>query len=116
MINEVKKYTNDEGMSVQAYIPTLTEEASERTEMSPELIAYEGTVGIKTPMGVQPIHFPFPDDYTLEQCFEKFEEVADIEIKKIMEEAEQKQKDENLILTPGQGRGQGSGGNVIQMP
>jgi hypothetical protein len=98
MIEEVKKYTNEKGMSVTAYIPL-----SEETDVLMNT-RYDGTVGIRTPMGVQPIQFPFPKDFTLEQCFEKFEEVADVEIKKIMEEAEAKQKEDNLIVTPGQAK------------
>jgi len=93
MIYETKAYIDDDGKSITAYIPT--EETDEKQR-------HEGTVGVRTPMGVQPLHFPFPDELTLEECFEKFEEVADVEVKKIMEEYEKKQQEENLIITPGE--------------
>ena len=106
MIKEVKKYTDDEGKSVTAYIPM---EAYKMDATRDELIAYEGQVGIQTPMGIAPIRFPFPDDYTLEKCFENFENIATVEVDKVMKEAEkkakeaeQKAKDDNLILIPGQ--------------
>ena len=110
MIKEVKKYTDDEGKSVTAYIP-LEIEKSENKET--ELIAYEGQVGVQTPMGVAPIRFPFPDNYTLEQCFENFKDIADIEVEKVMKEAEERAKEvekqtkeDNLIVTPDQMRQQ----------
>ena len=96
MIEEVKKYTNEQGKGVTAYIPMTSN--SEETK-NPH---YDGTVGIRTPMGIQPVQFPFPENFTLEQCFEKFEEIADIEVKKIMVEAEKRHNEENLIVTPGQ--------------
>jgi len=93
MIEEVKKYTNEKGMGVTEYTPVSNSDVYIKPR-------YDGTVGIRTPMGVQPIQFPFPEDFTLEQCFEKFEEIADVEVQKIMKEAEEKQKEENLIVTP----------------
>jgi len=95
MIKEVKKYTDDDGKSVTAYIPISVAPTE-------DMIAYEGQVGIQTPMGIAPIRFPFPEDYTLEKCFEKFEDIANIEVDRIMKEAEEKAKNENLIVTPGQ--------------
>jgi len=112
MIREVKKYTDDNGASVTAYIPILNEEESKIVTNTP-LSAYEGQVGIPTPMGVAPIKFPFPEDFTLEQCFERFMEIAEIEVEKIMKEAEEKAKNDNLIITPGQAAKQG---NLIQFP
>jgi len=107
MIEEVKKYTDEEGKGVTEYIPLSTGEGVATKER------YEGTVGIKTPMGIQPLSFPFPEGYSLEKCFEHFEDIADVEIKKIMEEAEAKQKEENLIITPGQAA---KGGGIVQFP
>lgn len=105
MIEEIKKYTNEEGKGVTTY--------TSLEGVEPHKIRYEGTVGIRTPMGVQPIHFPFPDEYTLEKCFEDFETVADVEVKKIMEEAEKQHKEENLIVTPDQVKEQGG---IVQFP
>lgn len=100
MIKEVKKYTDDEGRSVTAYIP-LSDIVDK--------IDYEGQVGIQTPMGIAPIRFPFPENYTLEQCYENFEKIATEEVNRVVKEAEKKAKEveeqtknENLILTPEQ--------------
>jgi len=109
MIEEVKKFTNEEGKGVTAYIP-LAKYDKETEPMQNTKTRYEGTVGIRSPMGIQPLPFPFPEGYTLEKCFEDFEGVADVEIKKIMDEMEAKQKEENLIVTPGQAN---SGGITI---
>jgi len=94
MIQEVKRYTDDVGRNVMAYVPMVSSEEHPK-------VRYEGTVGIRTPMGVMPIHFDFPEDYTLPQCFQDFEKVADVEIQKVKQEAE----DQNLIVTPGQTEG-----------
>ena len=96
MIEEVKKYTNEKGMGVSAYIPVLDKDKMYTEDEIPPT-RYDGTVGIRTPMGVQPIQFPFPEDFTLEQCFEKFEEIADVEVQKIMKEAEEKQKEDASV-------------------
>jgi hypothetical protein len=103
MIEEVKKYTDEQGKSVTAYVPmSLTEDSNKDTK---SLTHYDGTVGIRTPVGVQPIQFPFPENFSLEQCFEKFEEIANVEVEKIMTEAKKKHDEENLIVTPDQVKG-----------
>jgi len=101
MIKEVRKFTDDDGRTVKAYYPYISKGGEifdihmVDSESKPY---YEGTVGIRTPDGrIAPIDFPFPDDYTLEQCFENFEDIANKEIKKIMD----KQEDKNRIITPG---------------
>jgi len=102
MIKETKNYTDDDGKSVTAHVPINIIEQSENGDSWEEYIDYEGTVGIRTPMGIQPIHFPFPKGFKLEQCFESFEDIADEEIKRMQKEAQEKQKEDNLIITPGQ--------------
>ena len=116
MIKEVKKYTDDKGRSVTAYIPLNMDGDAVCKE---KFIAYEGQVGIPTPMGVHPVRFPFPEDYTLEKCYEEFEGIAMVEVEKVIEEAEKRQKeaeekakDENLILTPGQAAQEGQGQSI----
>lgn len=114
MIEEVKKFTNEEGKGITMYCPIAPDGEDKIPQTNPKYqVHFDGTVGVRGPMGIQPIHFPFPKDYTLEKCFEEFEDVADVEIKKIMEELESKQKKENLIITPGQAN---SGGTQIQSP
>ena len=96
MIVEVKRYTDDDGRSITAYVPIEIE------DIKAENIRYEGSVGVNTNMGVMPAHFPFPEGYSLEKCFEQFETIADEEITKQIKEAEEKKREENLIVTPGQ--------------
>ena len=105
MIREVKKYTDDDGKSVTAYVPKKIQGDSEehlRGSKAEDLTMYEGQVGIQTPMGIAPVRFNFPDDYTLERCFEEFEDIANVEVEKQIKEAEDKARNENLIVTPGQ--------------
>ena len=90
MIQEIKRYTDEKGKSVKEYVPI------EKDQMVGARSTFEGTVGIQSPMGVVPIDFPFPEDYTLEQCFENFENIANIEVQKIIEE----EKEKNRIVTP----------------
>jgi len=113
MIKEVKKYIDDDARVVTAYIPL---EAGKSEVLQEELAAYEGQVRVSTPMGMAHIVFPFPFNYTLEQCYENFEDIATAETNRIMEEeekrvqeAEEKAKEDNLILTPEQMRAQGQG-------
>lgn len=102
MITEIKSYTDDQGKSVKSYVPVLAEDVL--------LTRYEGTVGIQTPRGIMPMDFPFPEDYTLEKCFEDFEEVAKREVNSQMEEAKKAAAEQSRIITPEQARN-----NVIQM-
>jgi len=93
MIQEIKRYTDSQGRSIKGYYPVKC-----GVDVNPISPHYEGTVGIQSPRGVIPIDFPFPKDYDLEQCFEKFEETANIEVNKIIEE----EKEKSRIVTPGQ--------------
>ena len=109
MIKEVKKYTDDDGRTVTAYIPF--------DEKSKHIVAYEGQVGIQTPMGVAPVRFPFPPSFTLKDCFDNFEETANTEVDRIIKEAEEKTKEDNLIMTPQQVQQASMGnGQTIQFP
>jgi len=107
VITEIKSYTNEQGKSVKVYIPTLTEDSL--------LTRYEGTVGIQTPRGIVPMSFPFPDDFTLEKCFEDFEEVAQREVESQMKEAKESAEDRNRIITPGSPTPPPTNDNIIQM-
>ena len=102
MIKEVKEYTDDDGKIVKAYCP-LPQHNNLGGDI-PTTVLYGGTVGINTPMGMMPIHFDFPKGYDLKKCFEEFETIADIEVKRQIKEAQEKEKDDNLIVIPGQGK------------
>lgn len=110
MIKKEENYSDEDGKTVTAYVPVLQDPLADN---SVEDIDYEGTVGVRTPMGIQPIRFPFPKGYSLEDCFGKFEEVAETELNRMRKEAEEKQKEDNLIITPGQAAQQGT---TIQFP
>jgi len=107
MITEIKSYTDDQGKSVKSYVPVLRCFIAETR--------YEGTVGIQTPRGIMPMDFPFPEDYTLEKCFEDFEEVAKREVNSQMEEAKKAAAERNRIITPGTAIPPQGDNNIIQM-
>jgi len=113
MISEIKKFTDKEGRGVTMYVPVSGTEKDEQSELAEPKPYFEGTVGIPTQMGVQALNFPFPEDYTLEKCFENFDKVAQEEVPKIIHEAQKKHQEENLIVTPGQAAQQGG---TIQFP
>jgi hypothetical protein len=86
MVYEVKNYRNDEGMTI-----TALEEVSETGIIN--LIRKAKFVGSAViPLGKQmmPIHFEFPDGYTLSKCFDEFEafatKTAEAEIEKLQDE------------------------------
>lgn len=92
-IYEVKTYVDDQGRQITGKIPVNTE--GFQPEIQP---LYEGTVGIPTQMGVMPFSFSFPENSTLEACFNTFEATA----KQAFEEAKREHQDKNRIVTPGE--------------
>lgn len=91
MIREIKEYVDDEGKKVTAFEP-LPHSVPDGD------VQYRGSVGIMTPRGILPIEFPFPEGYTLDQCFKEFEKEAEAAVEQIQKEAQEK----NLIVTPDQ--------------
>ena len=82
MISEIKNFVDDEGRMVMAKIPFLgVYDIHINTE-------YMGTIGVRTQHGQMPINFEFPNGFTLEECFEKFDEYAQKEIQEMQEEAQ----------------------------
>lgn len=98
MIYKIETFVDDEGKQVVVKTPRPT---LEDFAPKPEFI---GTASIETNMGAIPTHFVFPEDYSLEKCFESFEKIAEQEIEKQIEAA----KDQNRIITPDQARNQQS--------
>lgn len=96
MIYQIKTYVDDEGRQVIEKTPT-----QHQTDVLVKS-EYIGTATVETNVGVIPTQFLFPEDYTLEKCFEEFEKVADVEINKQIEAA----KDQSRIITPDQMRKQ----------
>jgi len=95
MIYKITRYVDDEGKSVSEYVPEV--DVSDKDQ-----VYYEGVVGLQTPMGPQPLSFTFPSDFKLVDCFNRFDEIAKIEVKRILEDAKKKEMEQNLIITPNQ--------------
>lgn len=107
MIEEVKNYLDSEdNKAVTAYTFAIDPDKEYKDEEFPTP-RFEGTVGIPTPYGVKPLRFQFPEGYTLHKCFEDFDKVAEEEVPKIIEAAQEQQKEDNLIVTPRQASQQG---------
>jgi len=53
-----------------------------------------GAIQLPTKNGLMPFNFPFPDNFTFDQCFEQYEETAVA----FLEELHNKEK--NRIITP----------------
>jgi hypothetical protein len=104
MIHKINRYEDEDGRSVCEYVPetSVNTQDSTLTDTDYTCTHYEGTVGIPTPMGAQPINFKFPFGFTLAECFSKFDEVAKVEVKKLIEQAQKRQQEQNLIVTPNQ--------------
>lgn len=79
MIYEIKRYTDDDGRQIN-------EKSSLLSSANPlQTIEHSGTIGIRTPNGVMPISFEFPDELSLEECFEKFDQYAQEMIKQMQD-------------------------------
>lgn len=96
VIREVHQYTDDEGIrDVTAFVP-IDKDSKEET-------IYHGAAPVMTSQGRVKFPFDLSICSTLEECFERFEELA----KKAIAEAQKEQEKENLIVTPNQARNQG---------
>lgn len=101
---EKRQYENEEGANVIGKYP-VNEDGSAKLLAKPE---FSGVVGIDTQMGRMPINFDFPEEYSLKECFDNFEEVAEVEVNRIIKEAKEQAAEDNLIATP-DGAGAGAG-------
>jgi len=84
---EVKNYVDDIGKNVIELKPFEDGEESK----------FMGKVLIQTPMGNMPIDIEFPEGYTLDKCFDEYDDFA----KKRIEELKQEHEDQNRIIKPG---------------
>lgn len=104
MIYLIKEYTNDDGKQVTEKYPTEGEVSADTT------LERYGTIYIAHPQAGQiPFQFKFPEDFTLEKCFETFEEEAEKAITVAQKEAQEEMR--NQIVTPG-GPDVGDGGII----
>ncbi len=102
MIYKINNYSDEEGRNILEKVPFLSLENKNRLASDDTFIVEnansikEGIFNVQTPMGAMQINFEFPNDLTLEKCFEKFDELAQQKIQDIEKEM-QKQ-----IIIPGQ--------------
>jgi len=89
MYYKIQNYIDDHGHQVRQ----LKEVLGDLDTKNPDC-KYLGMIQLGTPQGRFPIEFSFPENFTLEQCFEKFEE----EGKKFVEEFEKKAREASLIV------------------
>lgn len=115
-IYEIKQYTDEEGKAVTARV-TINPISLKPVEVLNEVklivneVRFFGTYTIPHPkMGPMRFQFEFPEGWTLEECFNKFEQEAKKDFDKLQEEA-QKEAATPKIWTPGQS--QGNGGLIV---
>jgi predicted RNase H-like HicB family nuclease len=80
MIYEIKQYLKE--VSNKEFVVTEKKPITDNG-IENNIKLYFGTINAMTPRGVIPIPFEFPQGWTIEECFEKFEERAQIIIKQI---------------------------------
>ncbi len=99
MYYKIENFIDDEGKAIMQKTPCPSDGA-----LVPEGTKIEriGTVHIqvRTQRGVGhiPINFAFPEELTLSQCFEAFEDLAEQEVTRIQKE----QAEQNLIVPASQ--------------
>lgn len=89
-ISEVKTYMDEEGRMVAGHYPINGSDPS-----------FLGSFMVQTNMGPIRMNIEFPEDSTLQECFDSFDELA----KKTLEDAQNEVKDRNRIVTPDQFKG-----------
>lgn len=76
-------------MSVVQYTPVADESKNGLTLIEDRPTLRFGQVGVQTPMGTLPIKFKFPEEFSLRECFEKFEACAEQAVQELEREANQ---------------------------
>jgi hypothetical protein len=94
MIYEVKNYVNDKNMTIRE----LKAASTTGIDLGSK---YVGSAVIPLGPGLQ-ITFEFPFGYTLEKCFEEFEDFANKKAEETLKKLEEEERNRNLIVTPGQ--------------
>ena len=88
MIYEVKRYVDDKGATIVERMP-INEEGEGGNPSK-----FSGMASVTTPHGEMPFEFPFPEEYSLEDCFKNFEKVAEDILTEMQREAQK------TIVTP----------------
>lgn len=92
-IYEVRVYVNDKNMMIKVHTPIMDAGVGESGNLfSKSRISNDGrgqkitaTVGAKTPTGVQPLEITFPEEYSIREAFEHFDDEAKKAHAKFME-------------------------------
>jgi len=79
MIYKINKYRDDEGKVIEECYQLNNDQEVNKPQ-------YIGVCQAGTPIGVLQIRVNFPEEYSLEKCFEKFEEEAEKELEKMAKE------------------------------
>lgn len=93
-ICEIKNFTDSEGRTVMGSYPVSPIEDFN----SPSFI---GAFMVSTNMGPVRLQIEFPEGFTIQECFEQFDNFAQQTLKNAQEEANER----NRIVTPDQMRG-----------
>ena len=93
-ICELRSFSDDEGRTVTGKYPL--------GGFNP---CFVGTFAVPTNVGLVRLNIEFPENMTLQECFEKFDEYAE----KTVREAQSEAMDRNRIITPDQLKRSGGG-------
>jgi hypothetical protein len=111
MIYKLEQYVDEDGRQVIHQIPI---EKGKRVVQKKSEMNYFGTFQAPHPMGGgAQVQFNYPDGYSLEKCFQKFDELAKAEYEKLLQEFEEEKMRQMLslnkdILTP-----DNAGGGIV---
>ena len=94
VVKELRTFMDDEGKEITGFFDFN----KETFELIPEGVLYKGTFPVMTNMGALQMSCMFPDDYTLERCFEEFDKFA----REAVEEKKKEISEQNKIIVPGQ--------------
>jgi hypothetical protein len=100
MIYKIEQFVDDDGRQILLKVP---QQKLKPTDGDFPKSIYVGTfsVTVPTPYGPQEaqISFDFPNSYDLDECFDKFDKMAEEEYERLIKEAREKSI-ESRIITP----------------
>jgi hypothetical protein len=95
MYYEIKKFVDNEGNQISEHTPMIEGES--------ELPKFMGVGYINTPQGPMPVRVDFPEDYTLERCFEEYQEFEQGAVDAVYEKMMAKMNEPQLFVPQQQG-------------
>lgn len=102
MIRETRTYMDEEGREIHGFY----EFDKETLAIKKENVIFKGLFPVMTNMGPLQMACDFPEGYTLEKCFEDFDNIA----RKTVEEKKKEMQEKSRIITPDQAK---KGGLVV---